>query len=110
MATLVSMLDTYKVEKKPLDGLKSEPTDTKAVPPIPGGGLTRRMLTSLESGTGNVEKGTWTIPIVTILQYVFEGDNRGDAGMLLAIINKALDLQIKGMSIICHIFNLTHYI
>ncbi|KZP34478.1 hypothetical protein FIBSPDRAFT_719681 [Athelia psychrophila] len=52
------------------------------VPFIPGGGLTRRLLSSLPVG--------WSIPTVCLLQFVVEGDNRGDAHMLAVVTAKVL--------------------
>ncbi|KAF9453998.1 hypothetical protein P691DRAFT_693643 [Macrolepiota fuliginosa MF-IS2] len=56
-----------------------------AIPFIPGGGLTRRLLTSVPTG--------WPIPTATILQFVMEGDNRADAGLLAAVVAKVLNLD-----------------
>ncbi|KAF9010482.1 PAC2 family-domain-containing protein [Cyathus striatus] len=65
------------------------PTEDKQIeiPFIPGGGLTRRMLSSLPS--------SWPIPTASILQFVLEGDNRADANMLATITARILDLPIK---------------
>jgi proteasome assembly chaperone 2 len=68
------------------------PPDPAAVPVIPGGGLTRRILTSISPE----KRKDWNVPVVALLQFVFEGDNRGDAGLLVAIVNKLLDLNLKG--------------
>ncbi|PVF98952.1 hypothetical protein CPB86DRAFT_757524 [Serendipita vermifera] len=57
------------------------------IPFIPGGGLTRRVLNTLGE--------SWKIPFVVLLQFVFEGDNRGDAGMMVALINRLLDLKLE---------------
>ncbi|KIY74317.1 hypothetical protein CYLTODRAFT_484638 [Cylindrobasidium torrendii FP15055 ss-10] len=57
-----------------IDGANAEPT----IPFIPGGGLTRRILSSLPSG--------YTIPTVALLQFVPEGDNKGDAQALASVI------------------------
>jgi hypothetical protein len=78
-----------------------KPLGSNAVPPIPGGGLAHRIFASLNDSSDS-ERGTsistaWSVPMVGILHFVFEGDNRGDAGMLLAIVNQALDLKIQGM-------------
>ena len=77
-----------------------KPSDSKAVPPIPGGGLARRIFASLNDPSDSERQASivtaWSVPMVGILHFVFEGDNRGDAGMLLAIVNRALDLKIQG--------------
>lgn len=57
-------------------------TNEGPVPFIPGGGLTRRLLSSLPVG--------WNIPTICLLQFVVEGDNRGDAHMLAVITAKVL--------------------
>jgi proteasome assembly chaperone 2 len=59
------------------------------LPFIPGGGLTRRILTSLPS--------TWSIPTAALLQFVLEGDNRQDALMFASAIAKVvgMDSHIK---------------
>ncbi|KAI0266802.1 PAC2 family-domain-containing protein [Gloeopeniophorella convolvens] len=56
------------------------------IPFIPGGGLTRRILSSLPE--------TWSVPTISILQFVLEGDNRYDASLLAAVAAKVLSLQI----------------
>jgi proteasome assembly chaperone 2 len=60
---------------------------TSDVPFMPGGGLTRRVLNSLGEN--------WKVPFVVLLQFVFEGDNRGDAGMMVALVNRLLDLKLE---------------
>ncbi|KAL0956350.1 hypothetical protein HGRIS_002500 [Hohenbuehelia grisea] len=63
--------------------------DDAPIPFIPGGGLTRRILSSLPSG--------WPIPTAALLHFVFEGDNRADAQLLAAVASKVakLDGQIQ---------------
>jgi proteasome assembly chaperone 2 len=53
-----------------------------SIPFIPGGGLTRRFLSSLPSA--------WAIPTVSLLQFVVEGDNRADANLLAVVVAKVL--------------------
>ncbi|KAF8348361.1 PAC2 family-domain-containing protein [Amanita rubescens] len=55
------------------------------IPFIPGGGLTRRILTSLTQN--------WSIPTAALLQFVLEGDNREDAHLLAAVVAKALGVD-----------------
>ncbi|KAG8796677.1 hypothetical protein FRC17_007969, partial [Serendipita sp. 399] len=76
---LDKLLPIYKAAPLP-DYLQSdqnksgEEADPTFVPFIPGGGLTRRMLSLTASSE-------WAIPTLAILQFVMEGDNRADAGM-----------------------------
>lgn len=51
-----------------------------AVPFIPGGGLTRRVLSSFPQ--------KWSTPVLSLLQFVFEGDNRADAQLLASVVSK----------------------
>ncbi len=59
--------------------------DATLIPFIPGGGLTRRILTSLTQN--------WSIPTAALLQFVLEGDNREDAHLLAAVVAKALNVD-----------------
>ncbi|KAH0827852.1 hypothetical protein J3R83DRAFT_3478 [Lanmaoa asiatica] len=52
------------------------------VPFIPGGGIAHRLLSSIPD--------SWQIPIVCLLQYAMEGDNRSDAQLLATVAAKAL--------------------
>jgi len=58
---------------------------TEAVPFIPGGGLTRRILSSFPQ--------QWSTPILSLLQFVFEGDNRADAQLLASVVPKLFDVS-----------------
>jgi len=70
----------------PLQHLQSN-KDEGSVPFIPGGGLTRRFLSSiLRPKTTKA----WAIPTVSLLQFVVEGDNRADANLLAAVVAKVL--------------------
>ncbi|THH19976.1 hypothetical protein EW146_g1293 [Bondarzewia mesenterica] len=57
-----------------------------SVPFIPGGGLTRRIVTSIPPA--------WPVPTVSLLQFVIEGDNRADASMLAAVVAKVLSVDM----------------
>ncbi|KAG5648633.1 hypothetical protein DXG03_003244 [Asterophora parasitica] len=57
-------------------------TEEGDVPFIPGGGLTRRLLSSLPEG--------WSIPTASLLQFVLEGDNRADARLFAAVVAKVV--------------------
>lgn len=70
---------TSPVSQFPVD---LKPEGNSSVPFIPGGGLTRRILSSLPNG--------WDIPVVSVLQFVSEGDNSGDARLLAAVVSKAI--------------------
>jgi len=37
----------------------------------------------------------WPIPTISLLQYVFEGDNRGYAGTFVALLNRVLKLDLQ---------------
>ncbi|KAF8650409.1 hypothetical protein AX16_005216 [Volvariella volvacea WC 439] len=55
------------------------------IPFIPGGGLTRRILSSLPEG--------WSIPTIALVHYTLEGDNRADAHLLAAVTSKVLGID-----------------
>jgi proteasome assembly chaperone 2 len=55
------------------------------IPFIPGGGLTRRILSSLSPG--------WSLPVAALLQFALEGDNRADAHMLATVVAKILGID-----------------
>ncbi|KAF8628876.1 hypothetical protein AX15_003663 [Amanita polypyramis BW_CC] len=59
--------------------------DATHIPFIPGGGLTRRLMSSLPE--------TWPIPTAALLQFVLEGDNREDAQLLAMAAAKVLDFD-----------------
>lgn len=71
---------TFAPLASPHDGVK----DT-AIPFIPGGGLTRRILSSLPS--------QWPVPTASMLQFVLEGDNRTDARQFAAAVAKVVGLK-----------------
>jgi proteasome assembly chaperone 2 len=54
------------------------------VPFIPGGGLTRRILSSAGA--------QWPVPTVAVLQFVMEGDNREDARLMATVVARVLGL------------------
>ena len=64
----------------------SSPLLHETVPFIPGGGITRRLLSSIPN--------SWQIPTVCLLQYVMEGDNRSDAQLLATVTAKVLESTI----------------
>lgn len=70
--------------KEQADSIQTKEGD---IPFIPSGGLTRRILQSLGP--------EWPIPFFALLHFVFEGDNRGDAGILAALVNQVLNLELK---------------
>jgi proteasome assembly chaperone 2 len=65
--------------------LHSEAEKT-AIPFIPGGGLSRRILSSIPD--------IWQIPTACLLQYVMEGDNREDAQLMAAVVSKVLQIEV----------------
>ena len=59
--------------------------ENNAIPFIPGGGLTRRILNSLPDG--------WSVPTACLLQFVFEGDNQADANILASVVAKVIGID-----------------
>jgi len=66
------------------------PGDEVVIPPIPGGGLTRRFLSSISDNDPK-----WSIPVAALLQFVIEGDNRADANLFAVVVAKVLALDIR---------------
>lgn len=65
----------------------SEPQSQTTIPFIPGGGLTRRMLTSIPS--------SWNTPTASLLQFVLEGDNRVDAELFATVVAKVIGMDVE---------------
>ncbi|KAI0029665.1 hypothetical protein K488DRAFT_80053 [Vararia minispora EC-137] len=63
------------------------PASELPVPFIPGGGLTRRILSALPPAFGT--------PAAALLQFVAEGDNRTDAAFMAAVTAKVVGLEGK---------------
>jgi len=61
--------------------------DEGPIPFIPGGGLTRRILSNLPE--------SWEIPTAALLHFVVEGDNRSDASLTAAVVAKVLSLEVQ---------------
>ncbi|KAL1680366.1 PAC2 family-domain-containing protein [Schizophyllum commune] len=59
-----------------------------AIPFIPGGGITRRFLSSLPKD--------WPIPTLALLHFVLEGDNRSDAHLLAAVVSRIIGVDAGG--------------
>ncbi|KAF9784472.1 PAC2 family-domain-containing protein [Thelephora terrestris] len=79
-------LPTYTyISQQPFPLLREGGT-TEAVPLIPGGGLTRRILSSFPQ--------QWSTPVLSLLQFVFEGDNQADAQLLASVVCKLLDVSL----------------
>jgi proteasome assembly chaperone 2 len=70
---------TSPVPQRPQD------TQSHEIPFIPGGGLTRRILSSLPS--------PWPIPTAALLRFVMEGDNRADAKLFAMVVAKLLGVD-----------------
>jgi proteasome assembly chaperone 2 len=64
--------------------------DEGAIPFIPGGGLTRRFLSSMSVSEPSEKPSTWSIPTAALLQFVVEGDNRADANLFAVVVAKVL--------------------
>jgi hypothetical protein len=65
-------------------------------PSLPGGGLTRRFLSSIPEN--------WSINTGFLIWMGMEGDNRDDAALVAGVLAKILstDGQIKGHYLLCH--------
>lgn len=61
---------------------------TSSIPLIPGGGLTRRLLSLIDSSD-------WSIPTAAIMQFILEGDNRADAEFLANVVSRVLELGVS---------------
>ena len=57
------------------------------IPFIPGGGLTRRILSSISTSK-------WEIPVASLVHFAMEGDNRADAGLLASVVAKLLGIEV----------------
>jgi proteasome assembly chaperone 2 len=87
----------------PLGGLSTLPIPAFApidagadVPFIPGGGLTRRLLSALSSpfptdSDSNADTPA-RVPTAALLHFVLEGDNRADAGVLATAVAHAVGI------------------
>src|SRR5882762_3424974 len=62
----------------------TSPVTFNALPFIPGGGLTRRLLAAVPAACP---------PTAALLQFALEGDNRADAALFAAVVAKALRLD-----------------
>jgi len=76
---------TSPVSQRPFAGASRE--NETGIPFIPGGGLTRRFLSSLPQ--------PWSTPTTSLLQFVLEGDNREDAKLMANVVAKILHLDSK---------------
>jgi len=72
---------TSPVQQQPQRGAESP-----IISFIPGGGLTRRILSSFPPG--------WKTPTASLLQFVLEGDNRVDARLLASVVVKVVNKGI----------------
>jgi proteasome assembly chaperone 2 len=54
---------------------------------IPGGGLTRRILSHIPE--------SWQIPTVALVQFVLEGNNSSDASLMASVVAKVLSLEMQ---------------
>ncbi|KAJ4483188.1 PAC2 family-domain-containing protein [Lentinula aciculospora] len=64
-------------------------TTEPQIPFIPGGGITRRMLSSLPK--------SWSIPLVALLRFALDGDNRADAYSLASIVVQILGIDLTSI-------------
>jgi proteasome assembly chaperone 2 len=58
------------------------------IPFIPGGGLTRRILSSISTSK-------WEIPVASLVHFAMEGDNRVDANLLASVVAKVLGIEVS---------------
>ncbi|KAL5507099.1 hypothetical protein ACEPAH_6555 [Sanghuangporus vaninii] len=86
--SLVSQLPTYKFEPSDTTEIPAR-LSSSAIPFVPGGGLTRRLLAL------STTQSSKSIPTAAILQFVLEGDNRGDAEFFASVIARILKLDVK---------------
>jgi proteasome assembly chaperone 2 len=63
------------------------PSNEGPVPFVPGGGLTRRILTAIPA--------QWRVPTGALLQFAAEGDNRTDAAFMASVVAKIFSLDGK---------------
>lgn len=59
------------------------------IPFIPGGGITRRVLSSLPAD--------WSIPIAALLRFALDGDNRADAYSLASIVVQVVGIDLSSV-------------
>ena len=78
---------TYEPSIGRLEGTESL-MPRPAIPIVPGGGLTRRLLSAFSTG---LEK---PIPIAAIVQFVVEGDNRGDAEFFARTTSHVVGIEV----------------
>jgi len=78
---------TYASSQSPYSEMRAESETRPAVPFIPGGGLTRRILSTLPAA--------WSVPTACVLQFVMEGDNRADAHFLAGVLSNLLKLTVS---------------
>ena len=71
----------------PVSQFPGDSHDEGPIPFIPGGGLTRRILSNLPE--------SWEISAAALLQFVLEGDNRSDASLMAAVVAKVLALEVR---------------
>ncbi|KAH9986532.1 PAC2 family-domain-containing protein [Russula compacta] len=71
----------------PVNQYPGSSQDEGPIPFIPGGGLTRRILSNLPE--------SWEIPTAALVQFVLEGDNRSDASLMAAIVAKVFSLEVQ---------------
>ncbi|TFK53630.1 hypothetical protein OE88DRAFT_1655846 [Heliocybe sulcata] len=68
----------------PLADQPTASSESNVIPFIPGGGVTRRILAAISASPA------MKVPTACLLQFVMEGDNRGDAHLLAAVVAKVL--------------------
>lgn len=74
---------TSPVPQKP--GVENE----SQIPFIPGGGITRRILSSVPKA--------WSIPIAALLRFALDGDNRADAYSLASIVVQVVGIDLNSV-------------
>ncbi|KAF5393514.1 hypothetical protein D9757_000789 [Collybiopsis confluens] len=87
-STQLHRLVTFPIPKytSPVPQKPSEDGEPR-VPFIPGGGIARRVLSSMPA--------RWDIPIAALLRFALDGDNRADAYSLASIVAQVAGINIQ---------------
>jgi proteasome assembly chaperone 2 len=93
-ATRLSMIKTLQIPEyatpkaafhSPMDLSISSTQAVGDIPHMPGGGLSRRILSAISA-----YPASWNTPVAALVQFVLEGDNRSDAGLMASVVTRIL--------------------